>query len=366
MRILRVAQKIYPDVKGGGPYHVHAMSRDQAAMGHDVTVVTVYDDPEKPHVEERNGYTVVRYPSTTELLGNDISIGVGQHLLNTEKFDVIHAHSHLYFSTNLAALKRRFSDIPLAITNHGLYSQNAPEWVFDGYLKTVGRWTFNQADVIFCYTEEDKRRVQKFGVDSNIEVVANGVDTERFTPEGSESDLIDHGGLIVLFVGRLVEGKRPQDAIAAVEHVREDHPEVKLYLCGEGAIREELEEQVANRGLEETVRFLGQVPYDEMPALYRAGDALVLPSRAEGLPRTVLEAMACNVPVVCSDLKQVAPIIDEIGTTIPVGDVDGFASALIESLSADAHNQGRTLIEQRFRWSETVEQTTKLLETYSN
>jgi len=120
---------------------------------------------------------------------------------------VIHAHSHLYFATNLAALKRRVGDIPLAITNDGLFSQNAPEWVFDLYLRTVGRWTFNQADQIFCYTDEDKRRVRELGVRSPITVVSNGIDTERFTPEGSTSELIESDGPVVLFVGRLVEGK---------------------------------------------------------------------------------------------------------------------------------------------------------------
>lgn len=69
---------------------------------------------------------------------------------------------------------------------------------------------------MFCYTDEDRERVREFGVDSRIEVVPNGVDTERFTPDGPTSDLIDHDGPVVLFVGRLVEGKRPQDAVKAV------------------------------------------------------------------------------------------------------------------------------------------------------
>ena len=131
MRILRVAQKTYPDVKGGGPYHTYAMSRDQAAMGHDVTVLTVRTDPSLPHIEERDGFTVVRYDPAVNLLGNDISPGVAQYLADAADFDVMHAHSHLYFSTNLAAIKRFVGDTPLAITNHRLYSQNAPEWVFD-------------------------------------------------------------------------------------------------------------------------------------------------------------------------------------------------------------------------------------------
>lgn len=364
MRILRVAQKTYPDVKGGGPYHVHAMSRDQAAMGHDVTVVTIGDDPEKPAVEERAGYTVVRYPSTLQALGNDISAGVGRYLHNADGFDVMHAHSHLYFSTNLAAIKRRFSDLPLAITNHGLYSQNAPEWVFDAYLRTVGQWTFNRADAVFCYTEEDAGRVRQFDVESEIEVVSNGIDTGRFTPEGSESDRIEHDGPVVLFVGRLVEGKRPGDAVAAMNGVREEHPDARLYLCGEGPMRSALEAQVADEGLTEAVQFLGQLPYDEMPELYRSGDALVLPSRAEGLPRTVLEAMATNVPVVCSDLEQVTPVIGEAGTTISVGDVSGFSAGLVRALSGE-YEDGRQMVEAEFTWSDTVEATTEALEGIS-
>jgi len=106
MRILRVAPWIYPDAKGGGGYHVHAMSRDQAAMGHDVTVLTTRSDPSLPRVEETHGYTVYRVSPGVELLGNEISPGMARFLwhVDADDYDVIHAHSHYYFSTNLAAL----------------------------------------------------------------------------------------------------------------------------------------------------------------------------------------------------------------------------------------------------------------------
>ncbi|WP_225335214.1 glycosyltransferase family 4 protein [Halomicrobium urmianum] len=358
MRILRVAQNLYPEVPGGGTYHVHAMSRDQAAMGHDVTVLTVSDDESLPRREERDGYTVVRRSPTVKLLGNEISAGVARHLRDASGFDMIHAHSHLYFSTNLAALKRRLGDVPLAITNHGLYSQNAPEWLFDLYLRSLGRWTFNQADVMFCYTDEDRERVQEFGVNSRIEVVPNGVDTERFTPDGEESDLIKHDGPVVLFVGRLVDGKRPQDAIQAVSQLSEEM-DVHLYVVGDGPLRGELESMAD----ESTVTFLGQVPYDEMPAVYRSGNALVLPSRAEGLPRTVLEAFASGVPVVSSYLKHTAPIVQKGGETVPVGDINRYAAALrrvLDEADTLGENGCRTVVE-RFQWRETAEETTEIL-----
>lgn len=361
MRILRVAQKVYPDVKGGGPYHVHAISRDQAAMGHDVTVLTVRLDPSLPFVEERDGYRIVRHDPTVSFLGNDISAGLVKRVKDVREYDVIHAHSHLYFATNIAALKRRFGDTPLAITNHGLYSQNAPEWVFDLYLRSIGRWTFNQADVVFCYTEADKRRVQSFGVDSRIRVVSNGIDTQRFTPDGPESDRIDTDGPVILFVGRLVDGKRPQDAVSAFERVREDYPEAKLYLCGDGPMREELEART-----DDSVRILGHVSYDEMPEVYRSADVLVLPSRAEGVPRTVLEAMATKVPVIVNDLDHIKPIVEKGGISLSTARTDVFADALVRLIEDEGERRrlgerGYETIGDHFRWRDTVEETTNEL-----
>ena len=152
MRILRVAQKLYPEYPGGGPYHVHAMSRDQAALGHDVTVLTVSEDESLPRRETHQGYTVIRARPTVDFLGNSLSMGLANDLRQASGYDVVHAHSHLYLATNLTAIQRHFSAVPLAITNHGLYSQSTPKWLFDLYLRTLGKWTFNAADLVFCYT----------------------------------------------------------------------------------------------------------------------------------------------------------------------------------------------------------------------
>jgi glycosyltransferase involved in cell wall biosynthesis len=213
--------------------------------------------------------------------------------------------------------------------------------------------------VVFCYTEEDRNRVGDFSVDSRIEVVPNGVDTERFTPVGPESKLINHDGPVVLFVGRLVDGKRPQDAVEAVSHLSCDM-DVKLYIVGDGPMRDELEMKAGSE-----VEFLGRVPYEEMPAVYRAGDVLVLPSRAEGLPRTVLEAFASGMPVVSSELEHTAPIVSEGGETVNIGDIDGYIEALAQVYEqrGELGTAGKESVTAQFQWGDTVTETTKALES---
>lgn len=349
MRILRVAQKCYPDVTGGGAYHVHAMSRDQAAMGHDVTVLTIGDSPS---TESRDGYRVRRCQSLAAPLGNDIAPGIWP-ALRKETYDIVHAHSHLYASTNLAALSRRLGGPPLAITNHGLYSQTAPKRIFDAYVRTIGQWTFNSADIVFCYTEADRERLRSVGVSAPTAVVSNGIDTDRFSPDGQASDRLGSDGPAVLFVGRLVEGKRPMDALEAVQRLRDSWPDLTLYFCGDGPLRSDLESAAGPEAV-----FLGQLDYEEMPSVYRAADALVLPSRAEGTPRTVLESLACETPVACSDLPHVRDAFGDRVRYFPPGDVDAIADRLASSLDGAAP----PALPAKFSWQTTVEETTTALE----
>lgn len=366
MKILRVAQDMYPEVVGGGSYHTHAMSRDQASMGHDVTTVTVSKQVESRQTERRDGYRLVKFPPTITVLGNDISYGSGRFILLERQSDVVHAHSHVYPSTNIAALRRLVDDVPLAITCHGIHSVSVPDIVSKTHLLTAGRATYNAADVVFCYTDVEKRKLREVGVTTDIRVVHNGIDHKRFHPDGGGSDRIDDGGVSVLFVGRLSDGKRPDDAIRIVERVSRSR-DVTLYLCGSGPLRSKLEQMVRERGLEDAVEFIGTVDYEEMPSLYRTADLFLLPTEAEGFPRTVLESLASATPVVMSRLEQVAPVVDAAGRTVPVGDIDAFSDAVLEFVDssderAELGQTGREIVEEEFGWDETVRQTTDHLE----
>ncbi|GGK71254.1 glycosyltransferase family 4 protein [Haloarcula sebkhae] len=367
MHILRVAQDIFPETVGGAPYHIHALSRDQAAMGHEVTVLTVSDGVEEREVTDQDGYTLIKQPPKLELLGNQIFANTVSDLRGMEDFDVVHTHSHLFFSSNVAALYCRMADIPVAITCHGLNSQRGPFWFSRAHLRTLGKWTYDSADVTLCYTDVEQSKLRNIGVDADIAVVNNGIDTNRFSPAGQEHpDIVNQSGQAIVFVGRLVDGKRPQDVLAAFDSIRKHCPDASLFFCGDGPLRDRLESTVADKGLADAVEFLGRVPYQQMPSVFRAADLFVLPSRTEGFPRTVIEALACETPVVASNLEQTSKIVNQTGKTVQVGNIEGFATAISDLLS-DEHRlselgkHGREIVTTRYNWAETVQETTEIL-----
>ncbi len=370
LRILRLAGKIHPETLGGIGLHVHQMSKNQVEMGHEVTVlVPDFGDQSLPRNECRDGYSIRRHREISDTLGNSITPGIGKTVWELkDQFDVIHAHSHLFFITNIAAIVRKLDNTPLAITNHGLFSQSAPKSVQKLYLRTIGKWTLNSADLVFCYTEEAESQARSYGISSNIEVVSNGIDEDRFSPGGEMYDRMGTGKKNVLSVIRLVDGKRPQDIIDAIEIVKETHEDVELYLCGDGYLRDELEEYVRTKGLEGHITFFGNVDYEKMPQLYRASDIVVLPSENEaGCPRVILEAMAAGKPFIITDLDQNSSVLKDAGLTAPVGDVRHLAEQ-IKKLLQDEYihetigKRGRELVSDEFNWQKTTEETTAAIE----
>ncbi|EMA18110.1 LPS biosynthesis protein [Haloarcula amylolytica JCM 13557] len=336
-------------------------------MGHEVTVLTVSEEVEEREVTDQDGYTLIKQPPKLELLGNQIFANTVGDLRGLEDFDVVHTHSHLFFSSNVAALYCRMANIPIAITCHGLNSQRGPFWFSRAHLRTLGKWTYDSADVTLCYTDVEQSKLRDLGVDADIAVVNNGIDTNRFSPAGqTHPDIANQSGQAIVFVGRLVDGKRPQDVLAAFDTVRERCPDASLFFCGDGPLRDSLESTVADEGLTDAVEFLGRVPYQKMPSVFRAADLFVLPSRTEGFPRTVIEALACETPVVASDLEQTSKIVNQTGETVQVGNVEGFATAISDLLSdqralSELGKHGRAIVTTRYNWEETVQETTEIL-----
>lgn len=363
LRILRIVQSTYPEVVGGVGIHVHEMSKLQAEMGHEVTVLTSDNgDRRLPRQETRDSYTLIRHREVARPFDNSITPGLLRSLrTHAPDHDILHVHSHLYFSSTLSALYDVLSDVPMVLTNHGLVSQTAPMPVQKLFIPTVGRFTFEAADRILCYTDTDKRRLLDRGIGTDISVIHNGIDCTQFEPNGAESNAQ------LLFVGRLKPGKGPQYLLEAFGTLASEYPGLSLKLVGDGPLRDDLAHQAATLNVEDRVTFLGEVSNEELPRLYNESLAFVLPSLNEGLPRTVLEAMACGRPVITSDLEQLRSIVPGAGYLVEPGSTDELVdtiSKLLESTDLAAFGENaRSTVESEYSWRDTVEQTVKSYRT---
>lgn len=177
----------------------------------------------------------------------------------------------------------------------------------------------------------DRARVRP----SKVVYIENGIDVAAFSlshaaPRRRLGSFAPPGTLLIGNVARLDKVKDQAGLIAAFKLLRDTagHADCRLIIAGEGPQRDELERQITQLGLVATVRLLGN--RDDVPELLAECDVFVLSSIAEGMPVTLLEAMAARLPVVATDVGGVGSVVEAgiTGTLVPAGDPRALAGAL--------------------------------------
>lgn len=202
--------------------------------------------------------------------------------------------------------------------------------------------------------------------------VTGGVDAALFRPTSPDPELSARlvGRRVLLYVGRFVPLKNLPLLIDAFGLVRRRHADAALVLVGEGALEGQIREQVGRLGLAEDVLFLGHQPQSRLPGLYAASEIVLLSSSFDNSPNCVLEANACERPVVATRVGGVPRYVTEgeNGLLADGGDVQGFARTIDELLNQperarDMGQAGRRRILERHSWRKSAEKLLALYET---
>lgn len=171
----------------------------------------------------------------------------------------------------------------------------------------------------------------------------------------------------LLCPAQLIPLKRQVDVLQATRLLLERGHQVELDLAGEGPDSKVLRQTIEDLGLQGHARLLGQVPHDRLLARYAGGmvDAVVLASEIEGIPVSLMEAMAAGIAVVATGVGGVPELLDDVATTVPVGDVGALADAIERLLVEPGWLQaqvaaGRKRIEQQFDASSTARRMARL------
>ncbi len=313
MRIAQVSPWFYPHL-GGVESHVESLSRELAARGHEVVVITTRDHPGAADREKADGFEIVRVKPRTVVMRTPIAPRI-RAILRDIPVDLVHAHLPPPLSAHYAADAAEARGVPFVVTYHCDVELPSPfgSLIEAVYRRSLGASTLDRARKVIVTTRTyaaTSRAVWRH----NPEVIPNMVDTRRFHPglDGAavrQRLRIRADKPLVLLVGRIVPHKGVEHFIEAARYL----PDTVFIAAGEGSSLDAMKRLASSLGVEDRVRFLGRVSQENLPNLYAACDVFVLPSvsRLEAFGIVALEAMATAKPVVVADIPGVREVIEE-------------------------------------------------------
>jgi teichuronic acid biosynthesis glycosyltransferase TuaC len=249
--------------------------------------------------------------------------------------------AHFAYPDGHAATKLgRWLGLPVTVTLRGTEMPQSRNPALVPKLKEV----FRDADRIITVSDSLRRLALSLGLaEERGQVVGNGVDADKFAPvsrqEARARYRLAENAKVLVTVGGLVERKGFHRVIACLPELLKSHADLHYLVvggpCPEGDMSQALKDQATALGLGDRVHFLGAIPPEGLKWPLSAADVFVLSTRNEGWANVILEAMACGLPVVASDVGGNAEVVcrPELGEIVPFDDQAALTEALDRALS---------------------------------
>jgi glycosyltransferase involved in cell wall biosynthesis len=336
-----------------------------------------------PFVDQLTGWGIAHLPlqhaTRSVSPGHDLlALPELERLFRRVRPDIVHTHNPkpgIY-----GRLAARMAGVPgIVNTVHGLYA--APE---DSRSKKAVVYALERAASTCSQAElfqnpDDLAVMRRMKVPpAKLELLGNGVDLVRLHPARSDAASararaqlgVDDSAVVVGTVGRLVWQKGFRELFAAADRIRRLHPEVVFVVVGP---HDEAKGDALGPDDLAAASALGNVVFtghrDDVEELYAGFDLYVLPSYREGFPRSAMEAAACGLPVIATDIRGCREVVDDgvTGRLVPLHDVDGLTHAIIElatdrSLRTAMGARGREKAEAEFDDKDVIRRTLAVYE----
>lgn len=348
MRILIGCDTFSPDLNGAASF-AKRLSVGLAQRGHDVQVMA----PAQAHAqgtfrEEYDGQTLTvhriyswRWPPHPwfRFMLPFRAKSNATRVIDGFQPDVVHFQSHIVIGLGLAPVSRA-RGIRLVGTNHTM-PENVlqhvtifPKFVLDAIARaqwSSARRIFGMADAITSPTVNSGKYFVKMTGLRDVIAISNGIDTSVYTPDFHRQ--VDNR---IVYVGRLDEEKHINELIEAAARI-DPELDVQVDIIGGGEMKQRLRDLAASLGVSDRIHFLGKLSDEDLRATLSRGTVFAMPSRAELQCIAAMEAMASALPVVAANAMALPHLVHEgeNGHLFEPGDIDGFAAALTDVLTAD-------------------------------
>lgn len=341
----------YPPIGGGGGTTCKILAEEMAKRGHQVYVLTGgiqgnlgISNP-LPGLTIERLYTTRKKPDACSKIEQILYL-----LLATYKFrsrirqfepDLV----HVFFSFPTGGvlwLHRFFMRQPYVIS---LLGGDVPGFLpeeTDFYHRLIKPFTLGLWRHAAAIVPNSKRlgELARNTLEADYPVITNGVDISLFTPAGRKPSKI----IRMVFVGRLVPQKGLDVLLESLGLIKDKLPPWRLTIVGDGALKEQYLNMASRYALSENIAWLGWVSLEKLPEIYNNHDIFVLPSRYEGMPSVVVQAMACGCAVLACNVYGVDELVTDgnTGRIAKIDDPEDLAEKLLHmSVFDDLSNMGQ-------------------------
>lgn len=347
IRLCIVSPLFHPNIGGPGR-QAYTMASELNNRGITLMVITRKLDIEIPDLDVKihrvrtpmpQRYTLSEFTFLNFLISAFFSLGMMVRLFQWRKrFDIVQfygASLPLLISLPLLKILKKKIVAKLSGAKPGMEAGSFEGFILKPFLSRV----FSLVDNFIIMSDELKHRllVENYP-ETKVVKIPNGVDIKLFSPFDTEKreklrkDFEISDKKVFVYAGRLVDGKGLDLLLEAVKLIMDKDKTVYLLLLGEGPIKTRLEDKASSLGISDNVYFRGNV--DNVYEYLNMSDIFVFPSFSEGMPNSLLEAMACGLPVIASRIGGVVDVVEDgkSGILFEPGDVSGLASAMVRLL----------------------------------
>lgn len=349
-RILIFSLAYYP-IEGGAEIAVKEITSRINTNEIEFDIVTLRFDYSHPEREKIGNCTVYRIDTSKNLYPFK-AFFLAKKLHRDKSYDCLWAIMANWAGFAALFFKLRFSQVPYVLTlqeGDPIPYIKRKVWFIYPLFKKI----FLHADVIQVISKYLADWAQDMGYKGRVEVIPNGVDTERFKNQNPKmrTDIVT-----LITTSRLVEKNAVGDIIDALGFLPEN---ISLKILGEGPLESELKLKAKKlKSYEARVEFLGHVPNDELPKYLHEADIFIRPSLSEGMGNSFIEAMAAGLPIIATPVGGIPDFLKdgETGLFCEVNNPKSIADKVMQyiknsKLTEKIMQNSRKLVEEKYDWN---------------
>lgn len=358
MRIL-ICSDYLPPSDGGVEQVVQKLTMNLVEEGYEVGIFTLNDGNREFDLQSHPNVSFYTASAIdlTDTVGLQSMFSLSalrefRRVLQEFQPNIVHAHNRFFYTSALAALYSLRAEYKLVTTLHlgdiGMISGigGAAARTFE---QTVSRFVISRSDQVICVSSAAESIARSLGA-KRTAVIRNAVDIKEFSPVPTKEKSL-------LYIGRLVRNNGIQDLLNALPGVLEAHPDAEVHIVGNGPLEAEVYESIRVAKLSDSVTVYDYVP--DISEMYDRASVFCRPSYSEGLPLTMLEAMASGVPPVVTAIAGVPEVVTDrkTGLLLEPSRSDQIEAAIVElfddeTFRAELARNAREYVVNNLTWEQ--------------